>query len=116
MNKIIILTVLLSGNILFAKALDTSAKAKATKASISSTVLSMVGVNGLGITGCNPKTGEFDITNNFVHCVVVYTETEEAYHALKVLLPTKTKIKDVYVEVEYLGEIVPQPTVGLGNK
>lgn len=105
----------LISQISFAGALDTPHRAIRVKNSLATSVLNMNGVNGIGVTGCDPETGKKNIDGDFVHCVVIMTETKEAARALKKLYPDGSKVKGVFVTVSFVGPIEPQPGVTIGN-
>lgn len=78
-------------------------------------VFAMDGVNGIGITGCDPETGENSFDPGFVHCIRVYTETKAAKEALLKLYPVGSTYKGYFVTVKYIGVIEPQPRMSAGN-
>lgn len=113
---LLICLVCLSSQFALAEALDTPQKANSVKNKLENTVLNISGVNGIGITGCDPKTGKkSDLSGDFVHCVVIFTENEEAYRFVQNLYPEPTRIQNVFVVVELTGEVVPEPRLTVGN-
>lgn len=112
---ILLVTVLLVPFITHAKALDTPARALRVKSKIQDAVLSLVGVNGIGITGCDPISGLASLEGNFVHCISIYTESDEALAQVEALYPSGTKIRNVFVTVMQIGPIVPQPRMSGGR-
>ncbi len=116
MNKtmLAILSLTLIGT-LQARPLDTPNAATTLKNALSKSVMVMDGVNGIGVTGCNPLSGEASLKGNFVHCVQIMTETEDAARALRILYPEGTKIKGVFVVILQIGRIGIQPRISVGN-
>ena len=113
---LITLITILSSLTAFAGALDRPTRAKALKENMAPIVLRMTGVNGIGVSGCEPATGALsEGSGDFVHCVAIYAETEAAQDALEALYPVGTKINGVYVATLLLGEIIIQPRISLGN-
>lgn len=114
MKKLILVLSLLS-IMAQARALDTAAKARRVKAQIQNSVMSVPGVNGIGITGCNPATGLFDLGHDFVHCIQITTETKAAMKSLQRTYPPGVKFRGVFVTVKYIGTITPQPRMSGGR-
>lgn len=116
MKKLIALAamILLSQTTL-AKALDTPDEARKVKKQIASAVMQLEGVNGIGLTGCNPTTGQKDISGDFVYCVNIMTETQEAYEFLNAIYPSVTKVNGVIISVDYVGKIEMAPRMSGGN-
>lgn len=98
-----------------AEALDTPNKAMKVQDQMSDFVFAMAGVNGFGITGCDPETGVANLDRDFVHCLVINTETATAFKAVSTVYPVGTQIKGVYVVVKKIGTISAQPRMGAGN-
>lgn len=97
-------------------ALDTPQRATLVKNYMEKAVLSLDGVNGIGITGCNSRTGErFQSGQPFVHCVSISTDSPEGYALVSHLYPRGININGVYITVEQIGKIVPQPRVTGSN-
>ncbi len=117
MKTIIALLITVVGVSAFAaKALDKPTKAKRAKKSLEAIVFQIEGVNGIGVTGCDPKTGKkSDFSADFVHCVEVMTETDAAKEQVLAIYPEGTKIKGAFVIVNKVGEIVPHPRASGGN-
>jgi len=102
-------------SIAHARPLDTPDRALALQKKLTPKVLTIEGVNGIGIIGCNPRTGETEVADDFVHCVVIYTITEDTALKVKKLFPTGQKVKGVFVVTEVIGEIEPRPRITGGN-
>jgi hypothetical protein len=98
-----------------AEAIDTVDKARALKNQLSPLVMSMKGVNGIGVSGCNPSSGERFIDGKFVHCVVINTENRKAADALEDLLPLGSRVGGTFVVIDYIGPIGIQPRISVGN-
>ncbi len=99
-----------------AKALDRPTRALRVQDQIAEEILDIKGVNGIGIGGCNPETGEQDILGgDFVHCVVISGETKRAVKALLKLYPQGTQLDGVFIAVKYLGVLRPEPRMSAGN-
>ena len=112
--KSILLCLLLS--FLSTHSLAEESAAKALHEKVTETLLSMQGVNGVGIGGCDPETGEeTDFSKDYIECLAIYTETEEAAQALLTLFPQGQKVDGVFVIVEFIGEIRAQPRMSGGN-
>ncbi len=99
----------------FARPLDTSDKAKRVLSLLAPKLSKIEGVNGYGVTGCNAKTGAPSLKGDFVHCISILTETKDAYEELIETYPVGTKIKGVYITVEQVGVISPEPNASGGN-
>jgi len=99
----------------WARALDKIGNAQKVKTYLEKTIFEIKGVNGIGIGGCNPRTGQQDVDHNFVYCVVVYAETKQALKTLKGLYPMGTQIRGVFIAIEYMGKIVPEPRMSAGG-
>lgn len=110
-NAFVLFLGLVVAPVLFAKpvALNTLAEARAAKKAIGY-VMDIYGVNGLGITWCNPETGQrqTDRDADFVYCVVVNTSTREAEEKLNEFFPAGEKVKNVFVVVQYVSRILPR--------
>lgn len=118
MKKIISFTLVLlflSSSYTEAKALDGSRRATTLMRRMSAMTSAMAGVNGIGVTGCDPRTGEANIGNDFVHCVRISTETEEAFEALRKLFPVGSKINETFITIRYVGPIEEEPRMSVGN-
>lgn len=104
-------------NLAFAAALDTPDRAMAVQARLEKVVLGIKDVNGIGIAGCDPRTGKENSASggNFVHCVLINTATRAAYQRVSQMYPTGTRVNGVFVAVEYIGVIDPQPRSSAGN-
>ena len=94
---------------------DDPEKATQVKEQLEPLVMLMEGVNGIGVTGCDPVTGTPLVTGDFVHCVKILTETEEAYKTLLDLYPVGSTVDDIFITVENVGPIGPQPNASGGN-
>lgn len=115
MKKIITGFVILVSTAIFAAPIDNPRKAMIVQNILSPKVLQFPGVNGIAISGCNPRTGELDMRHNFVHCVVIFTETVTAATELLKHFPVGYKFDGVYIAVKYIGKIGPQPGMTVGN-
>lgn len=115
MKQAIFTITLLFTSIGFTRPLNSEDQALKVRDLIQPAVLQIEGVNGIGITGCNPKTGKQDVMNDFVHCVVVYAETDEGFEQVSKLYPQGTKIKGVWIVIDQIGTIVPQPRMSVGG-
>jgi hypothetical protein len=98
-----------------AQAATTLDDARDAKESISEFTLSMEGVNGIGIGSCDSKTGKRSRAGNHVYCVVISTASTKSFNALKALLPTGTRYMGVYISIENIGPIRPQPRASAGS-
>lgn len=104
----------------FAAAIDTPDRAIAVQERIQNSIFAIKGVNGLGIGGCDVRTGKEALSANlghkpFVHCLVINTETKDAYNYLIKRYPVGSKIDGVFVAVRHIGVIRPQPRATAGN-
>ena len=115
MKSKILLALLAVSSMAFAKALDTPARAEKVQDYLQKSVLKIQGVNGIGIGGCNPRTGAEDLDHNFVHCIVIYTETVQAEKKMLGLYPTGTAIRGVFVTIKRIGKVVPQPRMSVSG-
>lgn len=113
--KKLILALSLLPLISFARPLDTIEKAKQVMDQLLETVSRIHGVNSIGITGCDPRTGEPNIFTDYIHCVQITTETVAAENYLLRMFPPGKKINGVYISVKYIGVIAPQPRMGVGR-
>ena len=98
-----------------ARAIDTIHKARKVKSQIEKSVLEIPGVNGIGITGCDPRTGVQNIDRDFVYCVGITTETKAAQRAVERMYPKGMKFRGVFVTVRHIGKIVAQPRLSAGR-
>ncbi|MCX6125840.1 MAG: hypothetical protein NTV34_13990 [Proteobacteria bacterium] len=98
-----------------AEALDTPSKATKVKTTLAPALSAMEGVNGYGISGCDPTSGQKDVRGDFVHCINIMTSTRESEGALLTLFPVGKKIQGVFISVDYIGDIVIQPRASGGN-
>jgi hypothetical protein len=90
--------------------------ARALQNKLEPIVFGIEGVNGIGITGCDPVTGaQSNFKSDFVLCVSVMTVTEEAAQTVLNLYPAGQKVDGVFVTVQAIGEIVAQPRMSAGN-
>lgn len=105
---IALFTTLAATTSVFARAIDTADHAIEVKDKLQNLVFEIEGVNSIGVTGCNPRTGARDVSGPFVHCVSIGTETHESYNTVIQLFPRGKKIDGVYVTVKYAGRIVVQ--------
>lgn len=107
----------LDGRPLFASAntTDTSERAEMVQDTITPAALSVPGVNSIGITGCNSKTGLKDLSKNFVYCVEIGAETVEAFLKLKSFYPAPTKINGIYITITKHGPFEIQPRMSGGR-
>ncbi|MDZ4662278.1 MAG: hypothetical protein SGJ18_11740 [Pseudomonadota bacterium] len=116
MKKIFVLTMVLVGHLALAgEALDSPKRAIKVKDRLQKSVFQIEGVNGIGVTGCDPATGKASLDKDFVHCVSISTENEEAYDYVLGLYPTRTKVGGVFIVVENVGVITSEPRLGGGN-
>lgn len=115
--KLITLSLLLSAsaNALTGRALDDEERAVQVKDRLQKQVFKIKGVHGIGVTGCNPRTGKHDLENDFVHCVYISVHTDQAYRFLGRQFPRKAQIDGVFITVEKGSEPSPQPRMGGGN-
>ncbi len=98
------------------KALDTPDKAIKLQEKLTPIVFAIDGVNGIGITSCHPKTGARDFaTQEYVHCININTETDEAFNKVIKRYPPGKKVEDVFIAVEKIGKISIQPRATGGN-
>lgn len=101
-----------------AGAIDSSKKAKKVQERLIPTVFEIKGVNGISIAGCDPFTGQLidDFNFDYVHCVVIWVETDDTKVSLEKLFPPGTQIDNVYVVIDEVGLIEPeQPRMTGGN-
>ncbi len=94
------------------------ARASAVKEQYQEAFMAMTGVNGIGITMCNRRTGRSDINApraSQVACVIVMTESRQAQAALEALYGESTKLQGVIFTFEHRGAIRPQPAVTIHN-
>ena len=108
-----------SGDIHYSPKSASEEEAGAFKDQFSTLVMSMEGVNGIGVGTCEESSGipfwklpdpESAIdTKLFVNCLEIYTSTLDAEKALKKLLPHGSKLKfqkkDVFIYVSFIGEV-----------
>lgn len=113
--KLSLIILILSLQVFASNALNKPDSAIRVKEQIQEMILGIKGVNGIGITGCNPKTGVKDISAKFVHCVSISTETKVAFAKLRRTYPLGTQIKGVFIWIEYIGRITPQPRMTAGG-
>lgn len=99
----------------FAGPLDGPQAAERLQAKIEPSVMSMTGVAGIGITGCNPNTGLPDVEGDFVHCVQIFAETQNAANSLIKTYPAGVKVDGVFVTIDLSGQIVIYPRMTGGN-
>lgn len=104
-------------NLALAGALDTPDRARAVKDRLAKVVFTIKDVNGIGVSGCDPRTGKLNVTSgkDFVHCVEINTATRAAYQRVSQMYPTGTKVNGVFVAVQYIGVISTQPRAAAGN-
>ena len=108
--------VFLATQVAWSAALDSHQRATVVRDKLTPFVLSTPGLNGIGVTGCDPETGmATDFSEDFVHCVLIYAETEEAAQIALSRFPVGANVDGVFVVVEVVGEIVPQPRMSGGN-
>ncbi len=105
---IALFTTLTATTTVFAKAIDTADHAIEVKEKLQNLVFNIEGVNGIGVSGCNPRTGARDVSGPFVHCVSISTETRDSYNTVIQLFPLGKKIDGVFITVQYVGRIVVQ--------
>ncbi|MGE3684223.1 MAG: hypothetical protein AB7G93_21080 [Bdellovibrionales bacterium] len=93
----------------FSDPLDGPERAIALQNKIERSVMQIEGINGLGITGCDPETGVIsDLEKEFVHCVIIYAETDGGAEQAVAKFPPGEKVDGVFVVVEWIGEIGPR--------
>ena len=98
-----------------ARAIDTDVRALQVRDNVEETVMAMKGVNGTGVTGCDPRTGKAELRRDFVHCLSITTESKATAQALRVLFPVGAKIDGVFVNIENIGHLETQPRMSAGS-
>jgi hypothetical protein len=68
----------------------------------------MNGVRSLGITACDPVTGNRNHSAEFEYCLVINTETKLATRNLKGLFPPGSRTSEVLIVVENTGSVQPE--------
>ncbi len=119
--RISILTTLITGILFVSSAFaddcprQLQEKPRQLQEKISSFVMQMEGVNGIGITGCDPETYEQSVEPGFIYCISIMTETEEAAEALSLLFPNGTRVEDVLITILHIGPVTTNPRISAGN-
>ena len=113
--SLIVSTLLTFASSSFAAALDTPDRAMALQDRLEKSLFAIHGVNGVGIGGCDPKTGKESVNKSFVHCLDIMTETKDAYNYLLKKYPVGTKVDGVFISIQHIGVIRPQPRATAGN-
>ncbi len=98
-----------------AAALNAEDRARKVKDYLQKTVFEIKGVNGIGISGCNSRTGELQIDDNSVPCVMIYAESAQTQRKLIGLYPPGTQIRGVFIAIKFVGKIRPQPRMSVGG-
>lgn len=98
-----------------AKKLPLLDRALEVQSDLRPTILNIRGVNGIGIAGCDPYTGEVSLEGNFVACVEISTDNAITYKKIQSLYPVGTQIRGVFIVVKNGGVSVPQPRMSVGG-
>jgi hypothetical protein len=113
---LLVLSLIFASLTVNAQALDTPDQARKVKNNISDQVFGLPRVHGLGITGCDPRTGErLSTDRRFVHCVQINTDSQETLDYLQELFPPGRKVQGVFVIIQLSERPSIQPRSGFGN-
>lgn len=114
-KSFLLIAITLLGSSVFAGAINSINKARYAQDRLGY-LMDYPGVNGLGIGGCDPKTGvESRNYDRYVYCVVVNTETKAAAKKILQTFPVGTKVNGIYVAVRVIGVITIQPRISIGR-
>jgi hypothetical protein len=98
----------------------TTSPAERLKNQMEPNVMAMIGVEGIGVGGCNPSSGDLATIDDlglgrFLECVVIYTDGHRSIVALRRLYPVGTRINGVFVATQVTGRVGPYPRMTGGN-
>lgn len=112
MKNLILALALVASSTAFA---DSSTKASKVKDQYQNVLTSMVGMNGVGISGCDKKSGELSLEKGFVHCIVVNFSDNVAFDNATATFNAPFKVDGVWVSFRVVGVIRPKPGVTIHN-
>jgi len=85
----------------FSKPLNSSKMADLVFNLIQDRMFHEPGMNGIDVTGCDPKTGKkIDMGLDFIHCIRIYGISDKAVKNLLSIYPEGTSIRGVPVIIE----------------
>lgn len=78
-------------------------------------LFSMAGSNGVGISSCDPKTGELSIEEGTVRCVMVNFSDNASFDNATATFNAPFQIDGVWISFKVVGVIRPKPGVTIHN-
>lgn len=90
-------------------------EAKQVQQAIMHEVIKVKGVNSVGLTACDSRTGQIDRKHGEVYCVVIGVETRRDKEVMERTIYPGSQIDGIYIVVEHVGKIRPQPRMSGGK-
>lgn len=114
MKSIVALTLIFSGIFAQAAGLGRYQEAQAALNKHASNILSVPGVNSIGLAACDSRTGELTRSGD-VYCILSTTETQAAADYLGRVYPSGRPLEGVMFWIQVIGKIGPEPRMTVGN-